>query len=325
MLDPVKLRVLRSVAATGSIRASAEALGYTPSAVSQQLSGLRRETGVDLVERSGRGIEITPAGAEIARAAGTALDALDDVQRLAANLRDGRSGTLTFAYMTSVAATWVPRLAQDVRVAFPDLSLTLLHRDCSVSELDLRGDVLIADDIDAEPGTDWQLCDLLEESYVALVPSSHPLASRESVALADLAEIPWATDDPLDSTWFARILSACHAAGFTPRVEVNPPDYSAVLGFIASGGFVSVQPSLLEQNPPPGVVVLPLRSPAPRRSLQVWVRRSSAKNPAVQFMVQRLWAIAAEHAERIPGITLLGEPPQYAAAPSRAPSGATAG
>lgn len=325
MLDPVKLRVLRSVTATGSIRASADALGYTPSAVSQQLSALRREVGIDLIERSGRGIEITPAGTEIARAAGTALDALEDVQRLATKLREGRTGTLTFAYMTSVAATWVPSLAQDVRKAFPDLSLTLLHRDCSVSELDLRGDVLIADDIDAEPGADWQCCDLLEESYVALVPSGHPLASLDSVALSDLAEIPWATDDPLDSTWFGRILSVCHAAGFSPQVEVNPPDYSAVLGFIASGGFVSVQPSLLEQNPPPGVVVLPLRGPAPRRRLQVWVRRSSAGNPAVRFMVQRLWAIAAEHAERIPDITLLGAPPRSVAVTSPAPVDAPVG
>src|SRR5690606_11600928 len=102
MLDPLKLRVLRSVAETGSIRASAEALGYTPSAVSQHLTGLRRETGVTLLERSGRGIAVTPAGRELARAAGTALDALDEVSRVAGELRAGRTGTLTLSYATSV-------------------------------------------------------------------------------------------------------------------------------------------------------------------------------------------------------------------------------
>src|SRR5699024_10212224 len=114
MLDPFKLRVLRSVVETGSIRASAEALGYTPSAVSQHLTSLRRETGLELVERSGRGIAVTAHARAHAAEADHALEALDALDRAVADLRSGRTGTLRLDYATSIAATWVPELAQRV-------------------------------------------------------------------------------------------------------------------------------------------------------------------------------------------------------------------
>lgn len=305
MLDPVKLRVLRSVVETGSIRVSAEALGYTPSAVSQHLSALRKETGVTLLERSGRGIEVTPAGREIAGAAGTALDALDQVSRLATELRSGRTGTLAFAYVSSVAATWVPRIAQEVREEFPDLSLSLLHRDCSEDELDRRGDVVVADDLTPSFGDDWTETDLLEEGYSALVGAGHPLAGRETVGIADLGEHPWVTDDPLDSYWFERIASACRAAGFSPPVVANPPDYSAVLGFVALGTMISVQPSLIAQEPHAGIRAIPIAPPSPRRRIQVRVRGGVRDNPAAAFVVERLRVIAAEQAQDTPGIELM--------------------
>lgn len=305
MLDPVKLRVLRSVVETESIRASAEALGYTPSAVSQHLSVLGRETGVVLLERTGRGISVTSAARLLAEQAGTALDALASVDRLARELASGRTGSLTFGYMTSVAATWVPVLARDVRRAFPQLSLDLLYRDCSVQETGSRADVVLTDDVTPSFGADWREVDLLEEIYSALVAVTHPLADREEISLTELAELPWVTDDPLDSWWFDRIAASCRAAGFTPPVEVNPSDYPAVTGFVATGDYVSVQPSLIAAETRPDIVAIPLSAPAPTRRVQMRVRRAAEANPAALFLMERIRAITVETAERIPGVTAL--------------------
>lgn len=305
MLDPVKLRVLRSVVETESIRASAEALGYTPSAVSQHLSVLGRETGVVLLERTGRGISVTSAARLLAEQAGTALDALASVDRLARELSSGRTGSLTFGYMTSVAATWVPVLARDVRRAFPQLSLDLLYRDCSVQETGSRADVVLTDDVTPSFGADWSEVDLLEEIYSALVAVTHPLADREEISLTELAELPWVTDDPLDSWWFDRIAASCRAAGFTPPVEVNPSDYPAVTGFVATGDYVSVQPSLIAAETRPDIVAIPLSAPAPTRRVQMRVRRAAEANPAALFLMERIRAITVETAERIPGVTAL--------------------
>lgn len=305
MLDPVKLRVLRSVVETGSIRASAEALGYTPSAVSQNLSTLRKETGVALIERTGRGITVTPAGHLIAERAGAALDALDDVQRLSRELASGRSGSLTFGYMTSVAATWVPVIARDVRLAFPDLTLNLLHRDCSIQETDSRADIVLADDVTPSFGPDWDEIDLLEEVYSLLVAAGHPLADRDGVQLKELADHPWATDDPLDSWWFDRIAASCRAAGFSPRIEANPTDFTAVTGFVATGEYLSVQPSLIAHGVRGGLRAIPLQPPAPTRRVQMRVRRPAADNPATTFIAQRVRDITVETAAKIPGVVAL--------------------
>lgn len=305
MLDPVKLRVLRSVVETGSVRASADALGYTPSAVSQHLSALRRETGVELVERSGRGIVVTPAGEVLAREAGAALDALSRLERVARDLRAGRTGALSLAYVGSVAATWLPRVTREVRAEFPDLALTLQLRDCSLGDAAQRGDVAIVDSIAADFGPEWDAVDVLEEGFVALVGTDHPLAERETLDLGELAELPWVTDDPLDSTWFELIASACRAAGYSPQVEVNPPDFEAVLGFIAAGDHVSVQPSLVTQRIRADVVAIPLTGDRPRRRIQVRTRRAVAQNPAAQYVLTSVRRVAAEHADAVRGVRAL--------------------
>lgn len=305
MLDPTKLRVLRSVVETGSIRASAEALGYTPSAVSQQLSTLGRETRVALVERSGRGIVVTSAGQQLAERACTALEALDDVERLARELASGRTGRLGFGYVTSVAATWVPSISHEVRRTFPDLTLDLMHRDCTVQEAGHRFDVVLADAGSPSFGPDWSSIELVEEVYSVLLAEGHPLADRAELTLHDIASLPWTTDDPLDSWWFQRILSSCRAAGFVPEIGANPSDYAAVGGFVATGDYVSVQPSLIAATSQPGIVTVPLRRPCPERRVEIRVRRSIAENPATRFIVRRLQEFAQETAGRIPGVVAL--------------------
>ncbi|GAA1490691.1 LysR family transcriptional regulator [Brachybacterium sacelli] len=323
MLDPVKLRVLRSVVETGSIRASAEALGYTPSAVSQHLSTLRRETGLELVERTGRGITVTAHARILAEEAGTALDALAVLERTVKDLRSGRTGTLRLGYATSIASTWIPELARDVRRRYPDLGLELALRDCSCEDLAEAGmDIIVGEGTaDAVP-EEWAVQDILEEGYVALVGTGHPLAGRSSLPMKDLADQSWVTDDPLESFWFDRIGSACRAAGFSPCVDANPNDFPTVLGFVATGDYVSVQPSVIAQYLRPDVLAIPLDPPAPRRRLRVQVRRTVERNPAARYIVQRIHAAAERRAREIPGAVHLGVGPT--GAPSQAATEATA-
>ena len=104
MLDIARLRLLRAVIVTGSIRASASALGYTPSAVSQQLSALQRETGLRLFERVGRGIEPTETGRTLAAEAEPLFEAFSRLEGVVGDLRAGRVGSLSIGYFGSAGA-----------------------------------------------------------------------------------------------------------------------------------------------------------------------------------------------------------------------------
>ena len=96
-----RLRVLRTVVATGSVGAAATTLGYTPSAVSQHLATLQRETGLLLIERKGRGIQPTAAGRTLADEAGRVLESLSGVEGVVGDLRAGRVGRLSISYFAS--------------------------------------------------------------------------------------------------------------------------------------------------------------------------------------------------------------------------------
>ncbi|MGY2063836.1 LysR family transcriptional regulator, partial [Nocardia gipuzkoensis] len=115
----------RTVVATGSIRASATALGYTPSAASQQLAALQRETGLQLVERVGRGIELTAAGRALAAASEDVFEELARLDGVVDDLRAGRVGSLSIGYISSVGALWLPPIVDVLRTEFPQLRLQL--------------------------------------------------------------------------------------------------------------------------------------------------------------------------------------------------------
>src|SRR5690242_18305445 len=94
MLDVRRLRLLRDLARLGTIAAVAEAHTYSPSAVSQQIATLQREAGVPLIERTGRGVTLTPAGTALVRHAETALAALEAAAATLAAARTGLHGTV---------------------------------------------------------------------------------------------------------------------------------------------------------------------------------------------------------------------------------------
>ena len=93
MVDVQRLRVYRAVVAAGSIQAAAANLGFTPSAVSQQVSALARETGLVLLGKAGRGIEPTDAGLELAAAAEKLFGELTEVEARLAALKVGGTST----------------------------------------------------------------------------------------------------------------------------------------------------------------------------------------------------------------------------------------
>ena len=143
MLDVHRLRVFRSVVASGSIHAAAANLGYTASAVSQHVSALQRETGLALMSRNGRGVEPTAAGLALAAEIDGVLSRLGDVESFVADLREGRTGSLSVAYFASVGSAWMPTVVRALLHEFPGIRLDLSLRDDLPAGPDERADVQI--------------------------------------------------------------------------------------------------------------------------------------------------------------------------------------
>jgi DNA-binding transcriptional LysR family regulator len=274
MLDVRRLRVLREVALRGSIAGAAEALRFTPSAVSQQVAKLEREAGVALVERGPRSISLTPAGWRLVEHAEAILDRL---ARAEIELRAlaGEPPALRLGAITTAAVGIVPDALVRFGAVRPDVEVTVAEADplASLARLPTREiDLAIVFEYDfvplpADPRVVYEV--LLEEPLRVVLPASHPFAQRRAVRLADLAEETWIRSTPRSSCHpFTE--RACRAAGFEPRIRFEFDDYAAMQNLVASGAGVALAPDLGLTRLSPGVAARPIAFGPKRRVLAAY-------------------------------------------------------
>lgn len=293
VLDVNRLRVFRAVVASGSIQAAATNLGFTPSAVSQQVAQLARETGLVLLERVGRGVAPTGAGLELAAIADGVLEAVGQAEARVEDLRSGRGMALTVAYFDSAGIAWMPDVLRSLLADFPDLRLDLALRENAPHEVDRVDVQVVVAPADYVPPTGLRAHRLLAEPYLVAVPAGHRLAARRAVDLADLAGDTWVDNDTPEG-WCRRIIdTSCAAAGFVPARRVEALDHFTALAFVSAGVGISVVPRLCTVGMPEGVVALNLANPTPTRTIFVVVRDAVADTPAVCRLVHLLHDRAA--------------------------------
>ncbi|WP_436740251.1 LysR family transcriptional regulator [Streptomyces sp. BBFR102] len=284
------MQVLRAVVATGSVTAAAQRLGYTPSAVSQQVAALEAQAGAPLLERVGRGVRPTAAGTLLAEHAGLISDQVALAEAALADLRAGRTGRLTVRYFaTAGPGLLAPALAR-FRQEHPGIGVELLLSEPDDPLAEVAGGLadlglVVRPEAPPPPGVD--LAHLLDDPYRVALPADHPLAGREVVELADLAKEPWIGSEPPGPCLHA-VLRGCAAAGFTPEVAVECQDYTTAQGFVAAGLGVALLPLLGLAVPHPGVVVRPVRGPEPARAIRAATRSGAPRTPALTGLLTAL-------------------------------------
>lgn len=293
MLDVHRLRVFRSVVASGSVAAAAANLGYTPSAVSQHVAALQRETGLQLLARHGRGVRPTAAGQALAAQADGLLARLGEVETFVADLRSGRSGSLSVAYFASVGAAWLPAVVSALSTGFPGVRLDLELTEEIPTDPSKRADLQLAvAQPDFRPAAGTTAHHLLDDPYVAVVRQDHPLAGRDEIELAELVGDRW-IDNDFARGWCRRnLLEACRAAGFSPAFAVEAHDYPTALAFVAAGIGITVLPALGSARPATGTVAVPVVRPVPVRSIYALVQDAVADTPPVLAALAALRDVA---------------------------------
>ncbi|MFC9704962.1 LysR family transcriptional regulator [Streptomyces sp. NPDC056943] len=304
MLDVRRMQILRAVVSSGSVTSAAAELGYTPSAVSQQVSTLEREAGIALLERVGRGVRPTAAGLLLTQYAETVSRNLTEAEAALADLRAGRTGSLAVRYFGSVGPSLVAPALARLRREHPGirLDLTLLDAREALPEV-ARGDADVA--IVVRPGEDTvpglRLVHLLDDEYLAALPPGHPLAARRVLDLAELAAEPWVGSEP-QGPCLDVVLGACAEAGFGPDFVAGSEDYATALGFVAAGLGVGLVPRLgAGGGRRTDVALRRVRNPRPVRAVQAAVREGTAGHPALATLLAALGEAARVSLAHRPG------------------------
>jgi DNA-binding transcriptional LysR family regulator len=293
VLDLRRLRLLRELHERGTIAAVADALQFTPSAVSQQLGILEREVAVQLLERAGRGVRLTDAALVLVEHAETLLDAAARAEAdlaaasatVAGRVRIGgfQSVTLNLAIpaMTGLARS-APRLRCELVEAEPEDALPQL----ALGDLDL----VLADEWQHQPRRlplSIERHDLMRDVVRVVLPSRHPLARKhkDEVPLAELAGEHWATGHP-QMGWEDMTERTCRArGGFSPDIRHRANDANVTLALVVAVQAVALIPDLPLRDPRPGIAVRAIAGGPIERAIFAATRASDAARPSTQALI----------------------------------------
>ncbi|GAA4882976.1 LysR family transcriptional regulator [Saccharopolyspora cebuensis] len=249
MLNPIHLRTLQECVRTGSFAEAGRVLGYTSSAVSQQMVLLERAVGAPLFERSARSARSTALASRLALRSRDALGALDALEREIRAMVAGDEGSLRLASFATANARLLPEVLATVVAQRPNAEVQLDEAEPDeVLDPVLDGvvDAAVVFEYDLDP-RQWplELCaeELLAEPLRIALPRQHRLAGASEVDLRDLTGDPWICTRA-DTAGARSLVRLAAEAGFVPRIIFRSNDYSVIRTLVARGLGVAVLPGL---------------------------------------------------------------------------------
>jgi len=283
------LAALEAVAREKSFGRAAERLGYTQSAISQQIGTLERIVGEKLLERPGgpRAVSLTDAGELMLRHAEAIVARLNAARADMASLRAGETGTLRVGTYQSVGARVIPEVMRRFRTEHPAIQLEL-REPTTDPEL---GDLIESGDLDLAFCSPPLLRDgpfetlkLMSDPYVLVVPADSPLAQRDAATLADLGELSLIGSQACASGTYLE--QSLNKNGFKLDFAFCSDDNGTVQGLVAAGFGVALTPLLAVMPGDERVKVLRLEPEIPRREIAVVWHSDRHRSPAARAFVE---------------------------------------
>ena len=283
--DLRQMRYVVAVAREGGFSRAAAKLHIAQQAVSQQIKVVEQALGVQLFERTSRGVELTAAGEVFVQEARRALKAADRVGQRAQAAARGEVGTLRLAYTLATVYETLPALIDALAAEHPQLEVRpreVFAEDIErlLEEDDV--DLALAPHVGHRAGLDQHPVRL--EPFVAAVAENHPLAAEQEIPLAALADETielW--PHTMSPGYYDAVVAACRHAGFEPRLDDQAAG-STVWGNIARGRGAGLVVGSLRSQLPRGLILLPLAAPTPTLAIDlVWpIDRTT---PAVRRLI----------------------------------------
>jgi DNA-binding transcriptional LysR family regulator len=293
-LDVRRLRILREVAAQGSFSAAAETLAFTQPAISRQIATLEAEAGTRLVDRTARGVRLTPAGELLVEHAEAILGRLAAAESQLEALAEVDAGRLRLGTFPTASATLTPLAIAAFAQEYPGVDLRLFEgRSPEMLPLVAAGDLDLAvvPDTDPDPPADVELEFLMDDPFYLALAREHPLADAGELRMEDLREETWIEG----RLCMEGLRNAANAAGFEPRVAFDSSEWLGKQGLVAAGVGVALIPGLGLGAVRDDIVLRELGPGGPSRRVLIATNGCLSPAPAAAPMRAILRRVAAEH------------------------------
>ncbi|MBM6405742.1 LysR family transcriptional regulator [Phycicoccus sp. CSK15P-2] len=303
MIDVDHLVTLSAIRRTGSIGGAASQLGFTPSAVSQQVRRLERRVGGPVLDRVGRGVMLTELGRHLVDEGADILTALEALEAGLGRVTGGPAvGTVRLvSFSTGVRGLVAPAL-RALGVAEPGLDVSVVEQDPHEAI-----DLVASGAADSALVHGWgdlplpfpdhvEVSGLGTDAADVLVTTDHPLAAEADgpgVGAARLATERWVCA-PAGSVCHGWLTHMFDLHGLRPDIRHEALEFASQVALVDEGVCVALVPRLGRAALPPGVVAVPVTDPRPTRRVMMTWRRSMAPSPAITRVRDELARVAAE-------------------------------
>ncbi|HAI31134.1 MAG TPA: LysR family transcriptional regulator [Thalassospira sp.] len=294
------IRYFLAVAREGNFTRAAARIGIGQPPLSQQIRDLENEIGTALFHRVPHGAELTEAGMAFLKVAAQFPDLAERAIRAAQRAGRGEVGSIRVGFTASAAfSPSVPRVFRDFRRSYPGVEMTLEEANSAQLVAGLRDERLDAVFLrqDTIAGDGIRLHVISSEPMVLVLPSGHPAAQQEKVALSELRdEALILTPRAVGPTHYDKVVTACRDAGFEPQMGQIAPQLGSVINFVAAELGFSLVPKPMTQLQAKGVAYREIEGEVPIAQLSL-AYRSNDISIALRNFVSR--ALAAHRQPRI--------------------------
>lgn len=289
MIDLASVDALIAVSRTGTVNAAARELGFTPSAVSQQIKRLERDLGARLLDREGRGVVLTAAGRRLVDEGRALRERVESLRSRLHDAGDRPTGTIRLAAFSTALRGIVPELAAQVRDRHPDLRLV-------VDEVDPWDAVtaVAAGTTDLAIVHRWEgvgiampptvrAVELFRDIADVLVHRDDPLAGHAAVTPDDIRDRAWTCtpDGTICYEWFCHMF---RGDAQPPRIDYRCLEFASQIALVERGLAVALVPRLGRGRLPDAVVAVPVHDPVPTRPVSLVWRTSMTEAPAIRAL-----------------------------------------
>ncbi|MFF1828423.1 LysR substrate-binding domain-containing protein [Paenarthrobacter sp. NPDC058040] len=298
MLDVRRLRLLHELKIRGTLAEVADAMQYSPSSVSQQLTLLEKEAGVELLRKAGRRVQLTPQAEILVAHTAALLETLERAEtELAASLSTV-TGTVSLAVFQSAALALLPDFLTIMRQEYPEVRVEMTQREPETALYETWArdfDIVVAEQYPGHaaphhPGLDRAT---LTSDAIRLATPPTGLGGERVASIEDTASMPWVME-PRGAASRHWAEQACRSAGFEPDVRYETADLQAQIRLIESGNAVALMPDLVWTGMKRPVQLLELPG-LPQRTIFTSTRTAGRIHPAILACREVLERVAASH------------------------------
>jgi len=294
----LKLRdvdVLLAVVQTGSMGKAAAALRMSQPAVSKAVASLEQTLGVQLLDRSRRGVEPTPYGLALIKRGVAVFDELRQGVQDIAFLTDPTVGEIRAGGTDGMISTLISPVVHQLSTQYPRMSFRVSVGDLRTlyRELEARRVDVVVSRLLSPPSEEYSTEVLYEDTLVVTTGLRNPLARRRKIEIAELLDEPW-TFQPSDTSFGSFAMDAFRALGVgPPRITVATTSHTLHNELLATGRYLAMVPRFwaLLQRPNPSIKILPVAFPHTKHKVAIITLKNRSLSSATQFFIDRVRAV----------------------------------